>query len=85
MELEEQAHWFWDAPKDEHGTTLNQLVLGHPTNYRSYAADPEASHRGQWTRVFVMPRRVTAAKRRELADDLENIVGELNVEDHSDG
>lgn len=55
--------WFWNAPNDEHGTTMNDLALKHPDSYRAYIAqEPE---RAQWTRVSVMTQAVMAADRRE--------------------
>ena len=64
VELNEFSHWFWDAPKDAHGTTMNSLALGHPASYKGYIRDEEANKRAQWTRVFVMPHSVVMAGKR---------------------
>lgn len=59
VELTENAFWFWNAPTDEHGTTMSSLALIHPTSYKGYIKDhPEDA---QWTRVSVMTRAVTTA------------------------
>jgi hypothetical protein len=58
----ENTFWFWNAPEDKHGTTMNDLALKHPNSYKSYITkDPE---RAQWTRVSVMTHAVMAADRR---------------------
>ena len=61
MELAEQTYWFWNAPDDAHGTTLNNLALRHPKSYRRYVTSENADNIAQWTRVLVMPHRVVAA------------------------
>jgi len=63
VELAENTFWFWNAPKDEHGTTMNDLALRHPKSYKGYiSTEPD---RAQWTRVSVMTHAVMAADRRE--------------------
>jgi hypothetical protein len=69
VELADQAYWFWNAPDDAHGSTLNDLALRHPRSYRSYVASEKAEGRAQWTRVLVMPHTVVAANLRKEADD----------------
>ena len=63
VELAENAFWFWNAPADKHGTTMNHLALHHPKSYKSYITkEPD---RGQWTRASVMTHAVMAADRRQ--------------------
>jgi hypothetical protein len=63
LELAENAIWFWDAPADKHGTTMNSLALHHPKSYKSFITkEPE---RAQWTRACVMTHAVMAADRRQ--------------------
>jgi hypothetical protein len=60
--MAENVFWFWNAPKDKHGTTMNDLALKHPQSYKSYITrEPE---RAQWTRVSVMTHAVMEADRR---------------------
>jgi hypothetical protein len=45
----EGVWWFWNAPDDRHGTTMNELALKRPEKYKSYITkEPD---RAQWTRV----------------------------------
>lgn len=69
VELADQAYWFWNAPDDAHGSTLNQLALRHPRSYRGYVKLEQADTRAQWTRVLVMPHTVVAANLSKEADD----------------
>jgi hypothetical protein len=68
IELAEQAYWFWNAPEDAHGSTLNDLALQHPRSYHGYVTLETADNRAQWTRVQVMPHRVVAANIKKEAD-----------------
>jgi hypothetical protein len=62
VELSEDAHWFWNAQKDWHGTTANKLILANPTRWKQIVKnDPE---RGQWTNVQTIPARVAEASIR---------------------
>ena len=65
VKLAENAFWFWNAPTDKHGTTMNRLALYHPKSYRSYITRQPDSERAQWTWVFVMKYAAMAADRRE--------------------
>ena len=63
VEMAENVFWFWNAPVDKHGTTMNNLALKHPDSYKSYITkEPD---RAQWTRVSVMTHAVMTADRRE--------------------
>jgi hypothetical protein len=62
VEMAENVFWFWNAPEDSHGTTMNDLALKHPRSYKTYVAtEPE---RAQWTRVSVMTHAVMVADRK---------------------
>ena len=61
VELADQAYWFWDAPNDIHGSTMNSLALGHPESYKSYINSAEGQDRAQWTRALTMPHAVVQA------------------------
>ena len=78
VELADKAYWFWNAPKDAHGTTMNEIALTHPTSYRQYVNNAEGEKRAQWTRVMVMPHAVVAAVRRqgEIDDEWMSEEGE---------
>jgi hypothetical protein len=65
VELDHMTYWFWNAPKDAHGTTQNALSLRHPKSYKKYINKPGQKERAQWTRVFVIPTAVGDAVRRE--------------------
>ena len=52
IELAEEAYWFWNAPYDAHGSTLNNLALSHPRSYHGYVTLERAYNRAQWTRVI---------------------------------
>jgi len=41
---------------------MSALTLKHPISYKSVISKLEGKERAQWTRVFVMPRSVTAAQ-----------------------
>jgi len=61
-ELDKNTFWFWNAPKDQHGTTMNNLALKYSKSYKTYATSkPDWA---QWTRVAVMTHAVMAADRR---------------------
>jgi hypothetical protein len=59
------AYWFWNAPKDAHGTTQNSMALMHPSRYSGFILDPQYKDKAQWTRVFVIPKAVATATTRE--------------------
>jgi hypothetical protein len=59
------TYWFWNAPKDAHGTTQNSLSLQHPKSYKKYINKKGQKELAQWTRVFVIPHAVREAVRRE--------------------
>ena len=65
VELNHHSWWFWNAPEDEHGTTMNSLALKHPDSYKSYMTNEDAKERAQWTRAFVIPRAVSKAHQHE--------------------
>jgi hypothetical protein len=52
VELEYDAHWIWDAPKDLHGTTMNMLCAERPTSWKTWAK--HHPHDGQWSRANVL-------------------------------
>ena len=67
LELEEQAHWFWDASNDEHGTTIgsndiNGEICVLPTSafVRDHIED------AQLTWVSVLPKAVASSFRRHI-------------------
>ena len=64
VEMHDNQHWFWNAPEDYHGTTMNSLSLKRPTNYKNYMKNDEYKNWAQWTRVNVMPSSVVAAAGR---------------------
>ncbi|GLB45607.1 hypothetical protein LshimejAT787_2400650 [Lyophyllum shimeji] len=66
VEMAEGMYWFWNAPKDFHGTTINEVALQRPKTYQKYMST--APNRAQWTRATVLTSAVVAAaKRREDA------------------
>ena len=73
VELADQAYWFWNAPEDAHGSTLNHLALRHPWSDRGYVKSEDADTRAQWTRVLVMPHAVVGANLSKEADDCPNV------------
>ena len=67
VELNHHSWWFWNAPEDAHGTTMNNLALKHPTSYKTYIGKENVKERAQWTRTFVIPHAVSTAHQREHA------------------
>jgi hypothetical protein len=64
VELNNLSFWFWNAPIDYHGTTMNALALDNPSQYKAFLNSDEAPQLAQWTRVFVMPKSVRQAHLR---------------------
>jgi hypothetical protein len=64
LEMQENMYWFWNAPDDYHGTTMNNLALKRPETYKNYMKSEKYKDRAQWTRVSVMPHAVVAAAGR---------------------
>jgi hypothetical protein len=65
VELNDQTFWYWNAPKDAHGTTQNMLALTNPKKYQRFITHSKYKDQAQWTRVFVMPHAVVEAALRE--------------------
>jgi hypothetical protein len=63
VELAENTFWFWNAPTDEHGTTMNRIALKCPASYKNFII--HSPDKAQWTRVSVMPHSVMAANRMD--------------------
>ncbi|KAF9521914.1 hypothetical protein CPB83DRAFT_840876 [Crepidotus variabilis] len=60
VELSSNAYWFWNASEDEHGTTINHLLMKEnalmdKVHLRKHAGDHQA------TRASVLPKRVVDA------------------------
>ena len=67
LELKEQAHWFWDGSKDEHGTTIGS------DDFKDEESKPPTSafvrdhlEDAQLTRVSVLPKAVASSFRRNM-------------------
>jgi hypothetical protein len=59
VELSHDAHWFWDATKDAHGTTSNKLAMSKPDRWKKYiAGQPNAA---QWTCAQTIPYAVASS------------------------
>ena len=69
VELAENAYWFWNAPKDAHGTTMNSIALGHPDKYGAFFKQDKGEEAAQWTRALVMPHVVRNALLRDGKED----------------
>jgi hypothetical protein len=65
--MHHNQRWYWNAPEDPHGTTMNILALKRPRTYKNYMKDDESKSRAQWTRVSVMPTAVVTAVERAEA------------------
>lgn len=66
VELEDQAHWIWDARSDLHGTTLNRLCASQPGSWKRYAH--KHPDKGQWSRANVITKAATAAAKRQVIE-----------------
>jgi len=67
VELKEQAHWFWDASKDEHGTTIGSDDIKdekHKPPTSAFVRDHLED--AQLTRVSVLPKAVASSFHRHM-------------------
>lgn len=59
VELSNDAHWFWDASRDAHGTTSNNVAMCKPSSWKKSITDrPNAA---QWAYVQTIPQAVARA------------------------
>lgn len=64
VEMHNNQYWFWNAPEDHHGTTMNSLALKYPKKYKNFMKTDGYKHWAQWTRVSVLPSAVVSAAGR---------------------
>ena len=56
VELSQDAHWFWDAMNNAHGTTSNNVAMSRPDNWKDHIVkQPNAA---QWTYAQTIPQAV---------------------------
>lgn len=59
VELSEDAHWFWRATEDAHGTTSNEVAMNNPVRWKdSIVYKPNTA---QWTYAETIPQAVANA------------------------
>ena len=63
VELSYDAHWFWNAFEDAHGSTSNKLAMRNPKRWKGcIKSHPEDA---QWTYAQTIPQAVAAASLRQ--------------------
>jgi hypothetical protein len=62
VEMTENTHWFWDASRDHHGTTLGKLTLENTRQHLSSSFMTKFADEAQWTRASTFPTRVVEAR-----------------------
>ena len=65
VEMATNMFWFWDASSDAHGTTVSEAALLSGSLKIKNKQIEEDADDGQWTSVFVLPKRVTSAFARK--------------------
>lgn len=69
LELDEDTHWVWDAPRYFHGTTLNRVFSQHPKSWKTFAKSRANAPLAQWSRANVLTHNATTSglRARETA------------------
>jgi hypothetical protein len=57
----ENAHWYWDASTDAHGSTVSKLTIEHPGQSLNPTFMTNYADETQWTKVSTFPTRVVNA------------------------
>ena len=62
VEMTENTHWYWDASRDSHGTTVGKLTLDNPRESLSDKFITKYADEAQWTKASTFPARVVKAR-----------------------
>ena len=63
VELSDDAHWFWRATEDVHGTTSNRLAMDRPERWKDCII--QRQNGAQWTFAQTIPKAVADASMRQ--------------------